>query len=162
MKFLNIDIRRMEDKDLSSVMEIENLCFLSPYNKDNMLYEINDNPYSNPWVIELSYEGKSIIAGFSIYWTLFDTASIIQIAIHPSLQKRNLGSALMDEIYNDCFSKKIKSITLEVRENNKNAINFYLKHGFVKKLVKPQYYTNGDNAIIMELEVDLNGKHTSN
>ena len=39
--------------------------------------------------------------------------------------------------------------TLEVRSHNQSAINLYLKHGYFKEIVKPHYYTNGDDAIYM-------------
>ena len=61
---------------------------------------------------------------------------------------------MMDEIINDCYAKKVQTLTLEVRANNEKAINFYLKHGFKKELVKPHYYTNGDDAIYMTRKVE--------
>lgn len=162
MDFLQVDIRPMTKSDLPSVMEIERLCFKAPYTEENILYEIEQNQYSNIWVVELNYQNQTCIAGFSIYWQLFDVASILQIAIHPTLQHRQLGTALMDEIINDCFAKKIRKISLEVRENNTKAIKFYEKNGFKKTQIKPHYYSNGDNAIIMEREVEINGNNFSN
>ena len=61
---------------------------------------------------------------------------------------------MMDEIINDCYAKKVQTLTLEVRANNEKAINFYLKHGFKKELVKERYYTNGDDAIYMIRKVE--------
>ena len=59
----------------------------------------------------------------------------------------------MDEIYNDCYAKKIRFITLEVRVSNTPAINFYKKHGFEIETVKPHYYDNGEDAYYMVLKV---------
>ena len=60
---------------------------------------------------------------------------------------------MMDEIYNDCYAKKVRTLTLEVRTNNTSAINFYKKHGFKIETTKPHYYDNGDDAYYMILQV---------
>lgn len=156
MQYLNVEIRKMEIKDLPSVMEIEKLCFVSSWAEKDFLYEMNENPVSNPWVIELDDgAGHKSICGFSIYWKTFESATICQIAIHPGIQRHQLGSALMDEIINDCYAKKVKNLCLEVRKSNQKAINFYLKHGFKQELIKPNYYSNGEDAIYMIREVSL-------
>jgi len=157
MQFINVEIRKMEEKDLPAVMEIENLCFVAPWSKENFLNEM-DNQYANLWVIELSAEGTAKqVVGFSDYWQTFDSATICQIAVHPGIRRRQLGSALMDEIINDCYAKRVQNLTLEVRKSNQIAINFYKNHGFKETLVKEKYYSNGEDAIYMMRGVDING-----
>ena len=157
MQFLNVDIRKMEIADLPAVLEIENLCFVAPWSKQDIINEL-DNQYANFWVIELSAEGvDKQVVGFSDYWQTFDSATICQIAIHPGIRRHQLGSALMDEIINDCYAKRVQNITLEVRKSNQIAINFYKKHGFTESLVKEKYYSNGEDAIYMMRGVDING-----
>ncbi|MBE6135907.1 MAG: ribosomal-protein-alanine N-acetyltransferase [Erysipelotrichaceae bacterium] len=157
MQFINVEIRKMEERDLPAVMEIENLCFVAPWSKENFLNEM-DNQYANLWVIELSAEGTAKqVVGFSDYWQTFDSATICQIAVHPGIRRRQLGSALMDEIINDCYAKRVQNLTLEVRKSNQIAINFYKKHGFKETLVKEKYYSNGEDAIYMMRGVDIDG-----
>ena len=157
MQFINVEIRKMEERDLPAVMEIENLCFVAPWSKENFLNEM-DNQYANLWVIELSAEGTAKqVVGFSDYWQTFDSATICQIAVHPGIRGRQLGSALMDEIINDCYAKRVQNLTLEVRKSNQIAINFYKKHGFKETLVKEKYYSNGEDAIYMMRGVDIDG-----
>ena len=60
---------------------------------------------------------------------------------------------MMDEIYNDCYAKKVRNLTLEVRVSNIPAINFYKKQGFKIETTKPHYYDNGEDAYYMILEV---------
>ena len=157
MQFINIEIRKMEKRDLPAVMEIENLCFIAPWKEENLLAEM-ENQYANIWVIELSADGvNKQVVGFSDYWQTFDSATICQIAIHPGIRRRQLGSALMDEIINDCYAKRVQNITLEVRKSNQIAINFYKKHGFKETLTKPNYYSNGEDAIYMMRGVNIDG-----
>jgi len=155
MQLLNVEVRPMTDKDIPSVMEIENLCFVAPWKEKDLMYELHDNPVSNPWVIELEANGVKSICGFCDYWQTFDSATICQIAVHPQIQRHQLGSAMMDEIINDCYAKKVRTLCLEVRKSNAKAINFYKKHGFKEILIKPNYYSNGEDAIYMTMEVSL-------
>ena len=156
MQNLYINIREANNDDLPAIMEIEGLCFPhGAWREENILYELNENPVSHFWVIELALkeEDKYQVVGFCDYWETFDSATICQIAVHPYLQRKQLGSAMMDEIYNDCLAKKIITLTLEVRVGNKPAINFYKKHGFEIETTKPHYYDNGEDAYYMILQV---------
>lgn len=157
MEYITVNIRPMEVKDLPAVLEIEKLCFKDPWTKEQFLYEINENEYSNPWVVELSSTSNDIVSvvAFCVWWQTFDSATICQIAVHPGIQRRQLGSAMMDEIINDAYAKRVMTLTLEVRRSNEKAINFYTKHGFKTAVVKPQYYTDGEDALYMTRKVDF-------
>ena len=156
MDYLYVDIRKATEEDIPLILQIDGLCFNSEkWKKENVLYEMHENPVSNLWVITLalSEEEKPRVVGFSDYWQTFDSATINKIAIHPYLQGKQLGRALMDEIYNDCYAKKVQTITLEVRVGNTPAINFYKKQGFEIETTKPHYYDNGEDAYYMILKV---------
>ena len=156
MQNLFINIREATDKDLPTIMQIEGLCFPhGAWKEENILYELHENPVSHFWVIELALNENDTyrVVGFCDYWETFDSATICQIAVHPYLQRKQLGTAMMDEIYNDCFAKKVQTITLEVRVGNLPAINFYKKQGFEIETTKPHYYDNGEDAYYMILKV---------
>ena len=156
MQNLFVNIREAKLDDLKAIMQIEQLCFPhGAWKEENILYELKENPVAHFWVIELSINNEDgyQVVGFCDYWETFDSATICQIAVHPYLQRKQLGSAMMDEIYNDCYAKKIQTLTLEVRTNNLSAINFYKKHGFKIETTKPHYYDNGDDAYYMILQV---------
>ena len=146
---VNIEVRDMVNSDIDRVMEIENLCFKAPWGKEDIYREINDNKLSVMSVITVN----DLVVGFCDYWNTFDSGTICQIAIHPDYQHQSLGSRLFDEVLKDAKAKKIRTMTLEVRESNSKAIKFYQKFGFVITLVKEKYYTNGENAIYMIKEV---------
>lgn len=146
-------VRPMEESDLDIIMYLENTCFIAPWGLKELLYEVNDNPVSNLWVIESSMHG---VAGFVNYWITFDSATICQICVNPVFRNRGLGSQMMNEVIKDCRANKVRNITLEVREHNDAAIKLYEKFGFKKVLIKESYYTNGDNAVYMIKEMEGN------
>ncbi|MCD8204335.1 MAG: ribosomal protein S18-alanine N-acetyltransferase [Coprobacillus sp.] len=147
---MNIEIVEMSDNDLDQVLEIENLCFISKYSRDDFLYELHENQYGMNYVAKI---GEKVV-GFALCYYTFDSASIAQIATHPDYQNNGIGSAMLSEIFDDCYAKKIQTITLEVRENNKKAFDFYIKNGFKEVLIKVGYYSNGDNAIYMIKKIE--------
>lgn len=155
MDYVNINIRKAEEKDILSILEIENLCFKDPWKQSDIEYEMKDNPVSYFWVIELSSNSvkDTPIVGFCIFWITFDSATICQIAVHPEIQRRQLGTAMVDEIVNECYAKKVRNLTLEVRKSNQNAIKFYEKQGFKVTLEKTNYYADGEDAIYMMMEI---------
>ena len=140
-----VEIRELVESDLDKVMEIENLCFVAPWKKEDILRELKNNEFATLYVATI----KNEVVGYMDFWITFDSATICQIAVHPDFQRQAIGSALLLEALKDCYAKKVLTITLEVRESNSKGINFYTKHGFNQFLVKPNYYSNGENAIYM-------------
>ena len=140
-----MEVRLADIKDIPSILVIENECFIKPWSEKDIHYELNENPVSVVYVLE---EGKQIV-GFLDFWITFDSATIAQIAIKKTYQGKHLSHLLMQEMIDDCFAKKVNSITLEVRINNIKAINMYTKYGFEKVVIKPHYYDNGEDALYM-------------
>lgn len=140
-----MEIRDLMESDINKVMEIENLCFVAPWKKEDILRELNENKFATLLVAIVNEE----VVGYVDFWVTFDSATICQIAVHPNYQRQHIGSLLLEEVLKECYAKKVLTITLEVRESNSKGINFYTKHGFNQFLVKPNYYSNGENAIYM-------------
>ena len=78
-------IREMRRLDLAQVMMIEDASFQDGhYSKEQMLYELNENPFSTILVMTDDVEE---IVGFLIYMVTFNSATIIQIATRPINRK---------------------------------------------------------------------------
>lgn len=140
-----MEIRDLMETDINKVMEIENLCFVVPWKKEDILRELKENKFATLLVATVNEE----VVGYVDFWVTFDSATICQIAVHPNYQRQHIGSLLLEEVLKECYAKKVLTITFEVRESNLKGINFYTKHGFNQFLVKPNYYSNGENAIYM-------------
>ena len=79
-------------------------------------------------------------------------AFITNVSVDKTHSKKGIGASLLNECIKYYKNKKYKRINLEVFRQNKNAINFYLKHNF--KIVK-----NDEEKIItmgIKLERDYN------
>lgn len=142
-------IREMRRIDLSQVMAIEDASFKDGhYSKEQMLYELNENPFST---ILVMIDDAEEIVGFLIYMVTFNSATIVQIATRPFNRKKGVATKLINEMVKRLTKKygEIENVTLEVRKPNKIAHKFYLKNKFKDVTIKKKYYDNGDDAIYM-------------
>jgi [ribosomal protein S18]-alanine N-acetyltransferase len=92
-------------------------------------------------------------AGFLTVWIVQDELQIQDIAVHSAFRRRGTGRALWRAALNDSRKCGVRLATLEVRESNSNAILFYRALGFGEVGRRARYYTNGEAALLLTLEV---------
>ena len=145
-------LRLMNINDLDAILAIENESFLSPWRREDWLYELNENPINVIYVLEVEADGTKEIVGFIDFMVTFTSSTISQIAVKKTYRKRNFATLLLNqmiEYLNKQYPEEVETITLEVRKHNAAAIAFYEKNGFEAVLIKPHYYDNGDDAVYM-------------
>ncbi len=91
-----------------------------------------------------------MIAGFIIYSTILDEAEILNIVIDNERKGKGYGKYLLQEILNELKAKGIKTVFLEVGDNNSTAIYLYKKFGFKVYNRREKYYKNGEDAVLMK------------
>ena len=90
------------------------------------------------------------VIGYIIYSTVLDEAEIINIVIDRKFQQQKYGKYLFEKTINELIKKDIKTIYLEVGQNNNSAINLYLKYGFIIYNQRTNYYKNKETAVLMK------------
>lgn len=136
-----------------SKMNIHDLNKISPV----LLTEFDDFWNYNIFKSELENENSKYvvaknndeIVGFAGIWISIDEAHVTNIVTKKDLRKNGIGSTLLEELINLSKTLNLVSITLEVNENNLDAIKLYEKFGFEKLGIRKKYYNNTDNALIM-------------
>ena len=143
---MKTNIRKAKISDLEAIKEIEDESFINPFTKEDLLYEISQNPVSNFLVLEKD----GIVVGFLDYWVTFDSATIDQIAVKKSERNQGFAKILLEKSINDLKELgEVSFFTLEVRTSNEPAINLYKSFGFQKVTIKEKYYDDGEDAIYM-------------
>lgn len=143
---MKMNIRKAKISDLEAIKEIEDESFINPFTKEDLLYEISQNPVSNFFVLEKD----SLVVGFIDYWVTFDSATIDQIAVKKSERNQGFAKILLEKSINDLKELgEVSFFTLEVRASNEPAINLYKSFGFQKVTIKEKYYDDGEDAIYM-------------
>lgn len=122
------------------------MAYEKPYWNQNMLFEVLANKTDKRlWI----YEVDKDVIGFIIDMKFKNEISLLNIAIHRSMQGMGHGLKMLKE-YLKNFSDK-HSIYLEVNKNNIKAQNMYTKLNFKKSYIRKTYYSDGSDAINMQL-----------
>lgn len=103
------------------------------------LSEILNEEYSRIYV----YEEDKKIVGFIHATVLYETIDIVNIVVDPKYRRKKIASNLFDYLLSEAPSS-ISLITLEVNEENKEAISFYKKFGFDIINRRKKYYGKND------------------
>ena len=112
-------------------------------------YKEKYNPIINDYTFILSYKENDKYVGFLIYQVLYEKAEIIDIFVLDEYRNKGIGKALINKMLEN---KEIKSVTLEVKKDNKLGILLYNSLGFKEVAVRKGYY-NGVDALLMLKEV---------
>ena len=110
-------------------------------------YHIKKESFDNIFFKSLVYYNNGI-KGIVVYDLLYDRIEIEYIIVDAEYRKRGIGTLLLNEIE----QKGIKNITLEVRESNKEAIEFYKKNGYRIETIRKNYY-GSENGYLMLKEL---------
>lgn len=135
--------------DIDAVVVIEHESFSVPWTKDAFKQEIvNDRAHY------LVMEEDNKIIGYGGFWQILDEGHFTNLAITPSYRNKGLGKKLIEAMLNFARTLDIASVTLEVRENNENALRAYKTLGFQIEGKRSRYYTNPvEDAMIMWLSL---------
>ena len=134
--------------DLDRIMEIERLSFSHPWARQVFCEEL-DNELSFIKVIR-EPEARQVIA-FINYWVVHDEIHILNVATHPAWRRRNLARQLIEHVLRCARARRARLLTLEVRRSNTPARKLYEDLGFFPVGVRPRYYENKEDAIVMVL-----------
>ena len=89
------------------------------------------------------------VVGFAGIKIVLDTADIMNIAVREDYRRQGIATLLLNNILDICNEKNIKTINLEVNEENFSAIRLYQKFGFKENGRRKKYYDNKFDAILM-------------
>ena len=140
-----LNIRPMQEKDISGVGNIEKVSFASPWTSQLFHMEIKKKNFAYYYVLEL----EERVVGYAGYWKMHNEAHLVTFAVHPSYRKRGWGKILLDHILKDTRGKGIRRLTLEVRKSNIAAQHLYEGFGFKKVAIRSSYYHDtSEDAVV--------------
>ena len=132
-----LQIRRMEKKDLPAVRELELQCFSDPWT-ETMLREMLAGSLDSCFVLLIGEEQKT--AGYTNVRVLGDEAELMRICVDPEFRGRGWSGPLLEEGMREMTRRGAAAATLEVRAGNVPAIRLYERHGFQKEGLRKKYY----------------------
>ncbi len=141
-------IDRITPEDLSSVAELEALCFAEPWSASALALLCDDRGAG-----VVAREDEGIVAYGGVFWAP-DEGQITNIAVHPTRRRRGLGNAILEALIALARERGCAEISLEVRASNSAAVTLYEKHGFrIMGRRKGFYRKPCEDALVMILSL---------
>ncbi len=143
-----MEIRLATIEDAHAIYEIEQQSFSVPWRLESVLAELEGA--ANKLYMVICEENH--IVGYAGAWLVYDEGQITNIAVLPSARGKGYGSKLTKQLINECFSRGMHEIFLEVRISNLAALVMYRNLGFSVKGIRKEYYSEPtEDAYIMSL-----------
>lgn len=149
---MNLTLREMKKEDIDEVYKINKKSFTTDaWSREAIEREFNLS-YSLRFVLEK--DGKVI--GYCFLWLIKGEAFLMTFALSPEHRGKGIGRIFLERII-ERLKGKAQVLQLDVRKSNLPAIRLYRSLGFKIVRERPKFYSDGENALLMELELDKIG-----
>lgn len=131
------------------------------------MHEIEKRVYSEPWSQSLLEDSlraamtyglglfidEQLIA-YAIYQVILEEGHLLNLATDDKFQRQGMGSMILSEVIEDCRSRRALTLILEVRVSNQAAQDLYKKKSFKPLMLRENYYSDGESALMMILNLE--------
>ena len=135
-----------------TLAKIHGECFFEKWNEEVFEKFLQDKVYK---FLLARYEDK--ICGFLVFTYIVDEIEVITNCVLPDFQGRGVGKEMMKFLEHYARAHMVRSIHLEVAENNLPAVSLYIKFDFVPTTRRKNYYkVEGGkfvDAVLMRKEI---------
>jgi ribosomal-protein-alanine N-acetyltransferase len=150
---VNVQLRRLEARDLDVVEEIERESYPTPWSRS--MFDAELRKPSSLAIGAFTDEGD-VLVGFAFVSRYVDAWHVMNVAVADAYRRRGIASALLERLFDVTETDPRRGYTLEVRVSNTGAIKLYERLGFEARGVRRGYYTdNREDALIMWREPAL-------
>ncbi len=153
---IDFRIRAMEARDIKQLADLEGMFFLEPYSTGLWKEELSNSLSRTYLAVDNACRDLEDIVGYVNFWIVLDEAELHRLAVKETHRRRGVAGALLNFMFANLRQTAVKTVRLEVRTTNLQAIAFYRQHGFVTQGRRPGYYgrARGEDALIMERKME--------
>jgi [ribosomal protein S18]-alanine N-acetyltransferase len=148
-----VRVREFELGDLARILAIEQASFKDDA-WDERLFRAYHRKCPDLFLVAAVHRR---IAAYSITCVGARTAELASIAVDPCVRRQGVAQALLDYTLDELRSLRIKTWQLMVSVDNRPAIGFYEKYGFLPTKRVKRYYGAGRDAWRMRYPVSMSG-----
>ena len=132
-----IRVRRMMETDLPQVEKIDAASF-DPLWQNPL--ETLQRAFSQALFATVAEDERGIL-GYQITTGGGQRAHLARLAVHPSMQRRGAGKALLSGLFRMLAQNGIFRLTVNTQSDNRTSLNLYQKMGFVRTGEQHPVYT---------------------
>ena len=134
-------------QDVDLITELYRADFADGWNKEQLLSAFNTDRF----LAIGAFDGQ--LVGVITLSVSFEDADLEGIVVKSEFRKGGVASKLFSLAQKALKERGVNRLLLEVREGNIPAISFYNKQGFNKISIRKNYYSDGENALVMVKEI---------
>jgi ribosomal-protein-alanine N-acetyltransferase len=146
-----LSLRPATPDDFPSILKIERASHPAPWTETNFRAEM-DKPYSR-FLVLTDDETDELVAGYVVFWQLFDECQVLNVSVAPELRRRGLARQMLRRAISLATTGGSKRVTLDVRKSNQAAIQLYQALGFSIVHLRKGFYSDGEDAYQMSLSL---------
>ncbi|RXZ32879.1 ribosomal-protein-alanine N-acetyltransferase [Oxalobacteraceae bacterium CAVE-383] len=140
----------MRKADIEEVMAIEQRVYSHPWTYGNF-----EDSLSSAYDAHLLRDAAGRLLGYFLMMRVVDEAHLLNLSVDAEAQHQGYGQRLMHEAVKLARRHNLKTMLLEVRVSNRQALAFYSRFGFREIGRRKNYYPVGDaqreDAIMMTI-----------
>ena len=149
-------LRVADEDDLEQVAAIEKKTQpFAPWSESSFYNEL-EIPYGTFWVLT-DDETDAQVAGFIILHVIDGHAHLVTLSVAPEHRRKGFAEYLVRQAHREVSRQGAQVMSLEVRTRNEAAVKLYEKLGYTIRRIMPKYYSNGDDAYVMEIAIEEDG-----
>ena len=139
-------IRPITPRHIDAMVAIEKISFSDPWSREMFRSELEVG--GGTYARGVEREGR--LLAYLLAVIVADEAHLGNLAVHPAERRSGLGQLLLEDLLREAERAGVVRITLEVRESNEIARNFYKQNHFIDVAIRKNYYRNPvEDAIVM-------------
>ena len=131
--------------DLEEVAALEEEAFPSPWKRAYFEGEL----YGERRFCVVARDAKGTLVGYVFAMYYLDEMHINKIATRSTARRAGIATQLMEECRQFALQNGIRTFSLEVRQSNEGAQQFYRNLNFHAVYTRRDYYPDGEAAVVM-------------
>lgn len=143
-------LREMLESDIDLITELDRLLFGVDCWPRHMFVDELSQPETRRYVVA---EQGGAVVGYAGLMCVVPIADIQTIGVLPEYEGHGIGRAMLTELIAESRRRGAEDVMLEVSAANPRAQDLYRRYGFEQIHVRPRYYRDGSDALIMRLRL---------
>jgi ribosomal-protein-alanine N-acetyltransferase len=139
-----LEITAATPADVDAVHRIEESSFPAPWRREFFAAEVSADSRFN-----IVARKDGVIVGYLFGMWIFDEMHVNKIAVDATLRRQGIANALMRRTFEFARLHGIATLSLEVRQSNRAAQEFYRFLDFETSYIRKRYYPDGEAAVVM-------------
>lgn len=143
---VRVHIRWMIRRDMPEVLKTETESFEFSWTEEDFLRCLRQRN-----CIGMVAEQSEKVVGFMIYELHKSKLHILNFAVHPAYRRNGVGAQMITKLISKLSGHRRTRITLEVRETNLSAQQFFRAQSFrAVRVLRAYYEDSGEDAYLMQ------------